>query len=74
MQLRKSRRYYRREWSTGLGTILRTEAMYFVIEGQKEEDPGILLVYEVSSNSAVCLSLIVFRRIDFSARNRVVFY
>lgn len=47
MQLRKSRRNYRREWSTGLETIVRTEAMHFVIEDQKEEDPGLLLVYQV---------------------------
>lgn len=47
MQLKKTRRHYRKEWCTGLDTIIRTEAMHFVIEGQKEEDPGLLLIYKV---------------------------
>ena len=55
MQLRKSRKKYRIEWSTGLDTIIQTQAMHFVIEDQNDEDPGLLLVYKVC-----CVNILLY--------------
>ena len=48
MQLRKTRRHYRKEWSTELTSIVKIEAMRYQIEGQEEDDTvGLYFSYKV---------------------------
>lgn len=53
MQLRKSQRHYRCEWSTGLESIIQTKATTYSMEDEEQSedysDTGILLEYKDDS-------------------------